>query len=364
LHCCGNYCDDYFLIATITTAPVAALAAISAVITAAAVALTKFVFRDVRAYYYTFNFMSRTNNNLVEFILKNAEYTVDEKDQLLVTIRFCDKNVKAEKEPINVEQFHDNFYDKIAQEDPENVENQYNMSNGRLGCYIRERNGKTVMKQKSWQSADDHGDRAHYYLQTPLHCLPNDYLSSILSYSFVRYTYFENDTVSLYKDVITDPVPYSVTTLTLRFIKSLESSLLPIQMQKCLELEFVSSYLENVEFLTKHSGLPVTFSKFMYLLQLSRFHKYYCAVFVRFDRTSSSRSVRNNVEVIYHDDQSTVDAYQEYIWVTASLSYFHSLLEYRNYTVERAHRTLKEEYEAMLTSEESPFDSKQDVDVC
>lgn len=289
--------------------------------------------------------------HLIDFILTNAEYTY-EKGQLFASIRFCDRCV-LDLIPVKTEQFSDSFYDQVSEDEPENVENKNNMPHGRADCYIRDRDGIFV-KQKSQKS--DHGDIA-YYLQITLDKLPEG-LTKIVSYLFLRHTYFEDETVSLYKDVITDPVPYSVTTLKLR-ISTTEVLSVRAHWQKCLELFFVNKYFENMNFRTKHCGLPVTYSKFMFILQLSRFRKYYFTVFMRFDITSPS-SVKKNVELIYNDDQSTVDAYKEYIWVTSSLSYFQTLLEYRNYTVEQAHEALKEEHESVLR-EESPFDSKQEV---
>jgi hypothetical protein len=295
--------------------------------------------------------------NLIDFIFENAEYTDDEKGQLLATIRFCHTSVREDLQPIRTEQFTDEFYDQVVSEhEPENAAN---MLHGRSDCYIRDRDGTTV-KQKSPKS--NHGDMVHYYLQTTLDRVPEG-LTKIVSYKFLRYTYFENDTVSLYKDVITEPVPYSVTTLKLRVASGVNSTQEYIRnhWKKCLELDFVSKYLQIMNFRAKNCGLPVTFSKFMYILQLSRFRRYYFDVFVKYDTTSPS-IVKRNVEFIYNEDQSTVDSYKEYLWVTASLNYFQTLLEYRKYTVEQAHEVLKEEYRIIL-SEESPFDSKQEVDV-
>eukprot|EP00981_Chlorochromonas_danica_P014085 scaffold7302_cov159-Ochromonas_danica.AAC.1 len=272
----------------------------------------------------------QVNGDLVEYVIK---------------LRICCpadwlKNILGANN--SKEKYEDSFYDTADDTYKYGCEREFCRKRVRLDCNSHNKNERINL-----QRTDENGASFHSYTQTSITNLPQDVSEKpFLTYIFERQTIQKERDFEIYLDTTTNPVTYQV--LTAKFVLD-ENSF----KQKSGNVSNVWKFIKQLGHAWVKNELPVLYTKFAFVLQVSDNFKLYKTIF-SFGCGISDKAMEAMVHAMLDEGQDVVDRYWAYIWTSQALDEFRNLRELRKYSVLECQTRLKEDWEEIFSGQ-SPY---------
>jgi hypothetical protein len=284
---------------------------------------------------------SNPKNSANLFPAKVAEYgfTSDNKWFYKLRVSFSEKELKeifpttAEQETIT-QKFEDTFYDT---EDFEY---------GSKDQYIRKRKMDKIRFTQDENLATSEDviiqlstpvveENVRCYVQKPFTGELRE-LVELFKYKCKRMSkLYKEDaahSIVIVTDTIISPVYYKVVT-----IKFVFNNGLPLfgdwEGYVMTELAKLSLFYQRL------LEVPIIFTKFMFVLQVSKHYQAYESVYVEI-KSTQKRMHQKTKERVLNEEQSFVDEYKEYLWCSAAIEFFGNLYVAQHTKIKYCHETL------------------------